>query len=136
MSRVTKNADGILWDPDVQGPIDNTDEFKTCESTENSITNLVTGATLAYVTGLSTSVHDDHVMQIQLCAWYAKYMAKSQYKVAGRFTLYRLANKLGTWLATVFPTGITVMDSLSLLDNTLLHEVMNPQSCMRDAELV
>ena len=121
MSRVTTNADGILWDPDVQGPIDNNDDYKTCASTENSLTNLVNGATLAYVTGLSTSPHDNHVMQIQICAWYAKFMAKSQYK---------------TWAATVLPkTGLTVIDSLSLLDNTLLHEVMNPRLSMRDAKL-
>ena len=126
----------MLWDPDVQGPIDVTDDFKTCESTDNSLINLAGGATVAYVTGLSKSPHDDHVMQIQICTWYAKFMAKSQYKIGGRFTLYRLAAKLGTWAATVFPkTGFTVMDSLSLLDGTLLHEVMNPRLCMRDAKL-
>ena len=137
MSRLTTNDDGILWDPDVQGPIDNSDDgFKTCGSTDNSLANFVIGATLAYVTGSSANQHDDHVMQIQICAWYAKFMARSQYKTGGRFTLYRLASKLGTWAATVLPmTGITVMDSLSLLDNTLLHEVMNPRLCMGDAKL-
>ena len=136
MSRITKNADGILWDPDVQGPLADTDDYEKCATTENSLTNLVTGQTLAYVTGLSTSTRDDHVMQVQICAWYAKFMAKSQYKTGGRFTLFRLATKIGTWATTVLPgTGLTVMDSLSLLDNTLLHEVMNPRLCMRDAKM-
>ena len=127
LSRITTNADGILWDPDLQRPLADTDEYKTCGSTDNSLTNLVKGATLAYVTGISTSTQDSHVMQVQICAWYAKFMARSQYKTGSRFTLYRLAAKLGTWAATVLPkTGITVMDSLSLLDNTLLHEVINP----------
>lgn len=128
LSRITTNADGILWDPDVEGPLADTDEYETCKSTDGSLTNMVKGATLAYVTGLSTSARDNHVMQVQICAWYAKFMAKSQYKTGGRFTLYRLASKIGVWGATVFPkTGITVMDSLSLLDNTLLHEVMSPR---------
>ena len=127
LSRITTNADGILWDPDLQRPLADTDEYKTCGSTDNSLINLVKGATLAYVTGISTSTQDSHVMQVQICAWYAKFMAKSQYKTGGRFTLYRLAAKLGTWASTVLlKTGITVMDSLSLLDNTLLHEVIKP----------
>lgn len=129
LSRITTNADGILWDPDVEGPLADTDEYETCKSTDGSLTNMVKGATLAYVTGLSTSARDNHVMQVQICAWYAKFMAKSQYKTGGRFTLYRLASKIGVWGATVFPkTGITVMDSLSLLDNTLLHELTHTRA--------
>ena len=135
LSRITKNEDGILWDPDVQGPLEDTDDFETCRSTDKAITKLVTGATLAYVTGQSFSMHDQHVMQIQICAWYAKFMAVSQYRAGGRFSLYRLAAKIGTWAVKVLPTTkITVMDSLVLLDNSLLHEVRNPQVDIRDAK--
>ena len=123
LSRIKKNDDGELWDPDIDRPLADTDGYETCASTEGSLTNLVKGATLAYVTGLSTDKNDDHVQQVQICAWYAKFMAKSQYKTGGRFTLYRLAAKLGTWATTKLPNKITQMDSLSLLDNTLLHEV-------------
>ena len=135
LSRITRNGDGVLWDPDVQGPLEDTDEFETCRSTEKALPKLVTGTMVAYVTGLSSSVHDRHVMQIQICAWYAKFMAVSQYRTGGRFSLYRLAAKLGTWAVKVLPNSkITVMDSLALLDNTLLHEVVNPQMDMRDAK--
>ena len=138
MSRIITNNDGIRWDPDVQGPIDlSDDDFTTCASTDNFLRNFEDGTTgLGYLTGLGPTARHDRVMQLQLCAWYAKFMATSQYKAGGRFSLYRLAAKLGTWAGTVLATtGFTAMDTLMLLDGVLLHEVMNPGLCMRDANL-